>query len=372
MSHHLAQTAAAGKASSGDDILGDLVPKLPDPSTLLAAVLVILGLLTVNFLLRRVARVRRVHHDLIMIGLTLAGALAVIWTFDDSHRDAAFTIAGILVSAAIALSSGTLVGNGMAGLMLRAQRHFRSGDYLRVGDHFGRVSERGLFFTEVQNELRDLVTLPNSYLTSQPVTVVRRPSTLVCTEVSLGYDVPHVKVEHLLCDAAESAGLEEAFVHILALGDFSISYRVSGLLAPAKRLLTAKSKLNAAVLDTLHGAGVEIVSPAFMNQRQLGEGRSMIPPAESAESRLGKAGRMPEAVMFDKAEEAATRERLEDLVAAVDTKIEKLKAAAAEATEAEREDLLERQSRLESRRSWLVDLIAGDADSAGNERGLLE
>ena len=38
---------------------------------------------------------------------------------------------------------------------------------------FGRVTERGLFHTEIQTEDRDLVTLPNLYLVTNPVKVVR-------------------------------------------------------------------------------------------------------------------------------------------------------------------------------------------------------
>jgi len=37
-----------------------------------------------------------------------------------------------------------------------------------VGDYFGRVTERGLFHVEIQTEDRDLATLPNMFLVSQP------------------------------------------------------------------------------------------------------------------------------------------------------------------------------------------------------------
>ena len=44
------------------------------------------------------------------------------------------------------------IGNVMAGLMLRAVRNFRTGDFVRVEKHFGRVTERGLLHTEIQTE----------------------------------------------------------------------------------------------------------------------------------------------------------------------------------------------------------------------------
>lgn len=225
---------------------------LPDAATLVTFAAVVLTLIIVNRTLRRPKRIHRLHHDLIMLALTGCGLIVVIWTFDPAHRDAAFTLGGILISAVIALSSGTWIGNGMAGVLLRVQRHFRAGDYIRVGEWAGRVTERGLFFTEIQNELRDLVTVPNSFLASHPTKVIRTPSTLICAEVSLGYDVSRTEVERLLLEAAATAGLEDSFVHILALGDFSISYRVSGLLADSQGLLSARSRLRAMVLDALH------------------------------------------------------------------------------------------------------------------------
>ena len=51
------------------------------------------------------------------------------------------TLTGVLLSAAIALSSTTFISNFMAGIMVGRVCHFRPGDFLKVGDHFGRVSE---------------------------------------------------------------------------------------------------------------------------------------------------------------------------------------------------------------------------------------
>ncbi len=330
---------------------------LPDATTLITFFAVVVTLIVADRILRRPKRVHRLHHDLIMIALTGCGLIVVIWTFDPAQRDAAFTLGGILISAIIALSSGTWIGNGMAGILLRVQRHFRAGDYIRVGDWAGRVTERGLFFTEIQNELRDLVTVPNSYLANRPTKVIRTPSTLICTEVSLGYDVSRSEVEQLLLDAAQAAGLADSFVHILALGDFAISYRVSGLLTDSQELLSGRSRLNAMVLDTLHAGGIEIVSPSFMNQRVLAPEQAMIPDATGRPLPTTR-GTRPEAVMFDKAKAAAARERLAALVESVNAKVQQLKAEIERSTPESREDLTQRLERLEKRRTWLIDLIA--------------
>ena len=69
-----------------------------------------------------------------------------------------------------------------------------------------------------------------------------------------------------------------------------------------KGLITARSNLSRHVLDTLHGNGIEIISPAYMNQRPMGENKKAIPPtvAETSPEKSVAA----EQIAFDKADKA--------------------------------------------------------------------
>lgn len=298
-------------------------------------------------------------NQLSMLGLTLAGLIAVIMVLpiNDTTRGQLLSLLGILLTAAIALSSTTIVGNAMAGVMIRAVRNFRSGDYLRVGEHFGRVSERGLFHTEIQTETRELTTLPNLYLVSHPVTVIRSSGTIVSTTLSLGYDVDRHEIEANLITAAGSVGLEEPFVHIMELGDFSVTYRISGLLTDIDRLLTVQARLRSACVDTLHGAGIEIVSPNFMNTRAYPEDRQFITRPKQAAAAKDE-GPPPEDVVFDKAQAVsrAEQERAE-LTAEMEKAHAKLKEAKDDAEAKER--AAKRVSELEEQAKELDARIAG-------------
>ena len=88
-------------------------------------------------------------------------------------RGQLLSLLGILLSAAIALSSTTFIGNIMAGIMLRTVKSVRPGDFITVAELTGRVTEMDLLHTEIQKEFRDLVTVPNSYMVSNPLKVVR-------------------------------------------------------------------------------------------------------------------------------------------------------------------------------------------------------
>ena len=83
------------------------------------------------------------------------------------------------------------------------------------------------------------------------------------------------------------------------------TYKVSGFLAEVKQLIAARSNLHRKVLDVLHEAGVEIVSPNFMNQRLLDSAQAIIPAVEAAPAVLSEMEVAPPGeVIFDKAETA--------------------------------------------------------------------
>ncbi|UCE66697.1 MAG: mechanosensitive ion channel family protein [Candidatus Zixiibacteriota bacterium] len=284
------------------------------PTGITVAIVVIL-MAAVRFILnRRFAKYsgHRFRLQIITLFLSLAGLIAIIIALpvSESTTGQLLSLLGLLLSATIALSATTLLGNILAGLMLRAIKNFRPGDFIRVGEHFGRVSERGLFHIEIQTEERDLSTLPNLYLVTNPVKVIRSSGTLITAEVSLGYDIQRKKVDRLLLSAAEGAGLEDPFVHVTELGDFSVTYRVAGLLTEVKSVLTCRSKLREMILDQLHAGGIEIVSPSFMNQRVIPAEKRFIPSPAAEIISVPEVEEIPEKVMFDKAEEAESIEKL--------------------------------------------------------------
>ena len=83
--------------------------------------------------------------------------------------------------------------------------------------------------------------------------------------------------EEQAVEAALESGLKDPFVHVRELGDHSVLYRVAGLLENVESLISARSRLRESMLDTLHAAEIEIVSPTFMNSRVYSVDREFIP-----------------------------------------------------------------------------------------------
>lgn len=348
--------------------------------------------LIVRVILRRAARGRGglpFRRQIVSSLLVLGGVFAFVVALpvDREIRAQILSVLGILISAVIALSSTSFVGNAMAGLMIRIVRGFRPGDFVRVGEVFGRVSDQGLFHTEIQTIRRDLVTVPNLYMIQHPVHVTRAGGTFVSASLSLGYDVAHEDAEAALKVAAEHAGLEEPFVMINEILDHAIEYEVFGLLKDTKHLLTSRSALRKAALDSLHEAGIEVLSPQFVNRREYESSKRFAPqrrqasgedtnvagePEQAEETAAGageardeeaQTGQRPDAsaeeLAFDKAEEAESIERLKNLRVRLSKDREDLEEKAKEASEKpQREDLRSRAEATRKKIERVDELIA--------------
>lgn len=312
---------------------------------ILPVLVVIVATIAVMWLVRRFlfghvasSEGRNFSRQVTLMGIGAAGVVMGIIALPASEdtRLELLRLLGLIVSAVIAFSSTTMISNAMAGAMLRAVRSFRAGDFMRVGEHFGRVTERGLFHTEIQSTNRDLITLPNLYLVSNPVTVVRSSGTVVSAEVSIGYDVSHDRIEALLVEAAAETQLDEPFVQILELGSFAVSYRVAGFRKDIRYIVSAGTLLRRAILDKLHAAGVEIATPTLMAQRPVATSERFIPRTKSRTRRATEPEVAPEDRVFDKADEAEMISGLRHERARLEERIKELHAALKKAEESQR------------------------------------
>ena len=288
---------------------------------------------------------RKFPRQLLIFGLVLSGLLVSVFVLpvNESSRNQLLGLIGIVISGVLAFSSTTIISNLMAGLLLSITKPFRVGDFIRIGDHFGRVSKRGLFDTEIQTEKRELIALPNTYCINNPVARVLDSGTIISTKLSLGYEFNHDRVELLLLEAAQTCGLQDPFVHILELGDYAVTYRVSGFLEEAGHLISMGSKLNGCVLDTLHDHGMEIVSPSFMNQRKLAADKRFIPaPTVMVTDEEQKIS--AEDIAFDKAEQAEELENeKEQLLGEIEELKKSLKDVTVEDQKKIRQDAIDRK-----------------------------
>ncbi|WP_346993362.1 mechanosensitive ion channel family protein [Alteromonas gracilis] len=311
----------------------------------IALVFVIATLSALHYMLlgkqRHLSSEQKLPRQITMLVSTVVGAvvIAMALLISESTRNQVIALIGVLISGVIAFSSTTMVGNVMVGLVLRVNRPFKVGDFIKVDGYIGRVTEMGLLDTEVQTESRELISFANTLMVNTPVTVTRASGAIVSVDISLGYDIHHSVIEKHLIDAAHNAKLTEPFVQVISLGDFSVSYRIAGLLLEVKSLLSARSRLHKCVLDALHNNDIEIVSPGFINQRPQPDGVKMIAKTPQALSSDSDVSPSPEDVIFDKAEDAEKHEKSKAAIAESLVSIE----AALSSADGNEKDLLKTQ-----------------------------
>lgn len=306
--------------------------------------------------------------SIVLFSIAFIGILSVILALpmESEQKGQLTSLIGIVMSAVLGLSATTFIGNAFAGIALKLRNSFKPGDFIEVNGIFGRVTERGLFHTEIQTIDRDLTTLPNMSLANNSVKVTRQSGTIVSVECSLGYDVNRIKIEEALLKAATDCGLTEPFVHIISLGDFSIVYRVNGLLENIKSIVSSKSRLTGHVIDCLHEVGIEIVSPNFMNQKQVGE-TVFIPKKHRSKLKNVNIENLPESLIFDKAEEAEDIEKRKKVLADVEEKI-KINTQELKAVEnkEERERIEKKIEKIKEIKDKIVDKIDARVDELDN------
>lgn len=283
---------------------------------------------------RPLLKFRRQILQVVVVLTVILLAIILIPFSDEDLRGHLLGLFGLVISATIALSSTTLVGNMMAGIMLKTIDSCKPGDYITVGEHFGRISEMDLLHTEIQTEQRDLTTLPNLYLVANPVRVMHSSGTVLSVDLSLGYDVPRQTIERLLIEAATAAGLESPYVQIRELGDHSISYSVSGLLKEVNHMLAKRRELRAQTIDALHSAGIEIVSPTFMNTRAYSTEKSFISKVKKGVVE-SEPETSPDALVFDKAEKAESVSKLREKLEQQEERLNKFEEVIASANKEE-------------------------------------
>jgi len=242
---------------------------------------------------------------------------------DKNLKGQILSFLGIIISAGIALSSTTILGNLIAGIMNNSMNRFRNGDLIKIGDFQGRVIKKSIFHIEIQLEDSNFITIPNLYIANNPVKLTRKSNTVISTSVSLGYDVSRIKIEDALKEAAISTGLKDPYVYITKLGDYSVEYKIHGFLDDSSKFFSTSSLLNGKVMDELHEKKIEIVSPSFMNQRRVDE-KEFIPYYQVDKPSLAEQC-SPEDLIFDEAIKSEKIEKKKDFLKEIDKKQELLK-----------------------------------------------
>jgi small-conductance mechanosensitive channel len=206
-------------------------------------------------------------------------AVALLWVFaliigyrylPGSDSDV-FKGVSVFVGLIISLGSSGVMNQMMSGLMVTYSRAVRLGDFVRIGDVEGTVTQLGTLSTKVRTPRNEDITIPNAVVASTAtINYSRHADTdgvYVPTTVTIGYDAPWRQVQALLLLAAErTAGLRRQPTPVVlqtALSDFYVQYALLVCLETPSRRLSTLAGLHANIQDAFNEYGVQIMSPNY-------------------------------------------------------------------------------------------------------------
>ncbi|WP_448196561.1 mechanosensitive ion channel family protein [Pseudomonas putida] len=201
-------------------------------------------------------------------------ALVMAYPYLPGSGTDAFKGLSVLIGLMISLGATSVIGQGAAGLILTYTRTLRVGEFVRVGEYEGTVTEVGMFTTTIRTGLGEVLTLPNSMITGAVTKnysrIVQGQGYVVDTVVTIGYDTPWRQVEAMLLEAARRTDgvLQEPKPQVFqtALSDFYPEYRLVAQAIPSEPRPRAQllSLLHANIQDVFNEYGVQIMSPHYL------------------------------------------------------------------------------------------------------------
>ncbi|MHB9796224.1 mechanosensitive ion channel family protein [Pseudomonas sp. MT3] len=201
-------------------------------------------------------------------------ALVMAYPYLPGSGTEAFKGVSVLIGLMISLGASSVIGQAAAGLILTYSRTLRAGEFVRIGEHEGTVTEVGMFNTTIRTGLGEVLTLPNSMITGSVTKnysrIVHGQGYVVDTVVTIGYDTPWRQVEAMLIEAARRTEgiLEKPAPHVFqtALSDFYPEYRLVAQAIPSEPRPRAEllSVLHANIQDVFNEYGVQIMSPHYL------------------------------------------------------------------------------------------------------------
>lgn len=205
--------------------------------------------------------------------------IAMIYPYLPGSDSGVFQGISVFVGLIFSLSSSTVIGNVIAGLVITYMRPFKLGDRIKLNDTTGNVIEKTPFVTRLRTPKNEVVTIPNSFIMSSHTVnysaSARQFGLIIHTTVTIGYDAPWRKVHNLLINAAlNTPGVLEdprPFVLETELQDYYPCYQINAYIKDADRLGDIMSDLHQNIQDTFNEAGVEIMSPHYYAGRDGNE-----------------------------------------------------------------------------------------------------
>lgn len=172
-----------------------------------------------------------------------------------------------VTSLVLGLALQPILGNFFAGLVISIEKPFRINDWIKVGDHEGRVVSITWRTTHLRTRDNDNLVIPNGKLADERVInyYFPHPVHLERVKVSAHYDEPPYRVRQVLLDCA--AGVSGALdkpapeVYVLSFEASAIVYELRVWVEDVAQAPRISSELRARIWEEFQKASIVIPYP---------------------------------------------------------------------------------------------------------------
>jgi MscS family membrane protein len=195
--------------------------------------------------------------------------LGIIVGLNNAGYDVGAVIAGLGIGGlAFALAAQDTVKNFFGGIMIFADKPFKIGDRIQIGDIDGIIKEIGLRSTRVVTLAGRVVTVPNSMFSDNAIeNVDLEPSRKIMLNLGLTYDMNAEQMEQAMNILRQIAKDNSKFVEddisvgFNAFGDFSLGILFIYFIKKDADILNTQTQINLAILKQFNQAGLEMAFP---------------------------------------------------------------------------------------------------------------
>ena len=207
-------------------------------------------------------------------------AVALLWVFAivlayphiPGNESIAFKSISVFIGLLVSFGSAGVVNQAMNGLAIMYARSFKSGDYVRIGEVEGTVSELSMLSTKLHTIRHEEIIIPNSVVITQTTynytRLLDEHGVGISTSLKFNHDVPWRQVHALLVMAAKNTnGLAKdpaPYVIQTDLGSTCEYTLVVHMIAEPELRQFVKSDLHQNIQDAFNQYGVKLMTPLYI------------------------------------------------------------------------------------------------------------
>lgn len=202
-------------------------------------------------------------------------------------------VGAAVVGAVVGLALQEPLGNLFAGLALQTEAPFQVGDWLRLGEHEGKLEQLSWRALHLRTWHGDALTIPNVEAARHSILNLSQPRHPHSRAVTIGvnYNTPPNKVisvlSNLLEQIAQLPREPAPVIRVLGYRDFTIQYEIRCFLSDHEEWRPIEGEIQRLIWYHFRRHGIAIPFPirdVYLHQADAGEG-----PRELAETRLMRA-----------------------------------------------------------------------------------